>query len=337
MQRGTYGMPPANSPPLHHPVPQHISQVPNLRSPPPPASQNGGYGQQSPPQGQQAQNPYMAQFGGFMTDPTAQMGLQMGQSAMKVGQDYVEQNFNRYVNVSALKHYFNVSNSYVTHKLLLVLFPWRHRPWSRQQTHSSDPSARGTEFLPPREDVNSPDMYIPLMAFVTYVLLTTLIAGLNGKFEPQLLGMTFSNASVVIVLELLVLWLGRYFLNISSESQIYDLVAYSGYKFVGVIVTIAVAASINRGKGTGGWVGWGVFAYTFMANAFFLLRSLKYVLLPSDNAPGNPGVQIIARGQRSRRTQFLFVYSYVVQFAFMWWLTALNFTTGVPGKAKSGR
>ncbi|TKA66663.1 hypothetical protein B0A55_09028 [Friedmanniomyces simplex] len=36
MQRGTYQMPPAQSPPLYHPVPQHISQVPNLRSPPPP-------------------------------------------------------------------------------------------------------------------------------------------------------------------------------------------------------------------------------------------------------------------------------------------------------------
>ncbi|KAK0278004.1 Protein transport protein yif1 [Friedmanniomyces endolithicus] len=349
MQRGRYQMPPANSPPLlHHPVPQHISQVPNLRSPPPPTSQNGyDYGGQQIPQqgpGQGGQAGDMPQFGGFMNDPTAQMGLQMGQSAMKVGQEYVEQNFNRYINVSALKHYFNVSNRYVLSKTLLVLFPWRHRPWSRSQTNTASPSHNGsttTQFLPPREDVNSPDMYIPLMAFITYVLLTTLIAGLNGKFEPQLLGMTFSNASVVIILELLVLWLGRYFLNISSESQIYDLVAYSGYKFVGVIVTIAVAAIVNRGKGTGGWVGWTVFAYTFMANAFFLLRSLKYVLLPPDNSPSNPSMQTIARGQRSRRTQFLFVYSYVVQFAFMWWLTALNFTSGVPvvagGKGIKGR
>ncbi|KAK3071399.1 Protein transport protein yif1 [Teratosphaeriaceae sp. CCFEE 6253] len=174
MQRGNYQMPPpANSPPLHHPVPQHISQVPNLRSPPPPSSQNGyGYGQQSPPQGQgqqqqqqQAGGYGMPQFGGFMSEPTAQMGLQMGQSAMKVGQEYVEQNvptsspmkINRYVSLSALKHYFNVSNRYVLTKLAIVLFPWRHRPWSRQQSRS-DPSGRGAEFLPPREDINSPDM-----------------------------------------------------------------------------------------------------------------------------------------------------------------------------------
>jgi protein transport protein YIF1 len=117
------------------------------------------------------------------------------------------------------------------------------------------------------------DMYIPTMAFVTYILLSTLIAGMNGKFEPQLLGITFSNASIIICLELVVLWLGRYFLNISSESQIYDLVAYSGYKFVGVIVTVGVSAVFSAGQGTGGWVGWGVFGYTFMANAFFLVFS----------------------------------------------------------------
>ncbi|RMX77837.1 hypothetical protein D0867_16605 [Hortaea werneckii] len=159
-------------------------------------------------------------------------------------------------------------------------------------------------------------MYIPLMSFTTYILLSTLLAGLNGRFEPQLLGITFSNASVIILLELLVLWGGKYFLNIESSSQIYDLVAYSGYKFVGVIVTIAVSALWNKGVGTGGWVGWGVFAYAFLSNAFFL-----------DNMQ-NP----IARGQRARRTQFLFVYSYVVQFAFMWWLTALEFGKDGGGK-----
>jgi hypothetical protein len=138
----------------------------------------------------------------------------------------------------------------------------------------SNSGSGAIEYLPPREDVNSPDMYIPVMAFVTYILLSTLIAGLNGKFEPQLLGITFTNASFIILLELIVLWGGRYFLNISSESQIYDLIAYSGYKFVGVIVTIALAAIVNRGAGTGGWFGWALFLYTFLANAFFLVSDM---------------------------------------------------------------
>jgi hypothetical protein len=74
-----------------------------------------------------------------------------------VAAKYVQ--FNRYVNVSALKHYFNVSNAYVVNKLFLVLFPWRHKPWSRKQ--SVGPNGQEGWFLPPREDLNSPDMYIP--------------------------------------------------------------------------------------------------------------------------------------------------------------------------------
>lgn len=323
MQRPTYSMPPAQSPPLHHPVPQHVSTVPQLRSPPPPTSQNSyGYGQQSPAQGQQGNaggsgNFVHPAFGGFMDDPTAKMAMGFGTQALGVGQQYLDKSvslagladirgadgqsaanvdisqFNRYVNVSALKHYFNVSNAYVVNKLFVVLFPWRHRPWSRQVSHVSHPGngngSSAASFLPPREDINSPDMYIPVMAFTTYVLLSTLIAGLNGKFKPELLGITFSNASVIITLELALLWLGRYFLNINSESQIYDLIAYSGYKFVGIIVTIAVAAIFNGGKGSVNWIGWAAFAYTFMANAFFLVRGYEtpwYMCLTEDGSSG---------------------------------------------------
>lgn len=66
---------------------------------------------------------------------------------------------NRFVNVTALKHYFNVSNSYVINKLFLVLFPWRHKPWSRK--HAASPGGQDGWYLPPRDDINSPDMYIP--------------------------------------------------------------------------------------------------------------------------------------------------------------------------------
>lgn len=179
--------------------------------------------------------------------------------------------FNRYVNVSAMKHYFNVSNKYVVNKLFIVLFPWRHRPWSRQQQPMATSGQSGPMFLPPREDINSPDMYIPVMAFVTYILLSTLLAGLQGAFRPELLGLTATNAFAVVIIELLLLKLGTYLLNISNESQWLDLVAYSGYKFVGIIFTIALATIMTGGRGTGGYVGWSVFAYTYLANAFFLV------------------------------------------------------------------
>ena len=59
-----------------------------------------------------------------------------------------------------LKHHFNVSNSYVIKKLQIVLFPWRHKPWSRRVCRLENGQS---EWSPPREDINSPDLYIPGM------------------------------------------------------------------------------------------------------------------------------------------------------------------------------
>ncbi|KAG8528752.1 uncharacterized protein KY384_006439 [Bacidia gigantensis] len=315
-----------------------------MRSPPPSQSQGSNYagspyGGQQPAHGATGQFAPNFNFGGMMNDQTAQIGLQIGQQAMTKGGAYMEQSLNRYVSIPALKHYFNVSTPYVLRKLLLVLFPWRHKPWTRAQRSASSaddvgpvPNTEGKPasnsyqyyFLPPSADLNSPDLYIPTMAVVTYILLTTLLAGLRGQFKPEIMGLTATTAFVVVALEILGLKFGTYILSISNDSQLMDLVAYSGYKFVGVIVTLVAAELINRGQGTGGWAGWLLFGYTFLANAFFLLRSLKYVLLPDSAGTGSGaggGSMTVARSQRNRRTQFLFLYSYVVQFLFMWILS----------------
>src|SRR5947208_563659 len=141
------------------------------------------------------------------------------------------------------------------------------------------------------------------MAFLTYILLSTLFAGLRGTFHPELLGLTATTAFAILLFEIIGLKLGSYLLSISSESQLLDLFAYSGYKFVGIIVTLLISEVFNKGQGTGGWVGWTVFAYTFLANAFFLLRSLKYVLLPENSPDSARGtMHTVARSQRNRRT-----------------------------------
>lgn len=168
-------------------------------------------------------------------------------------------------------------------------------------------------------------MYIPVMALVTYILLSTLLAGLRGAFHPELLGYTATIAIVVTSLEIMVIKTGTFLLAISSSSQLLDLVAYSGYKFVHVIVSLLLTHLTSWLGFTSSLVSWAIFLYCFSANAFFLLRSLRYVLLPDQGANasgvGGAGGYTVARSQKNRRTQFLFVYSYVVQFGFMVWLS----------------
>ncbi|SNX86214.1 related to YIF1 - protein required for the fusion of COPII transport vesicles with the Golgi [Melanopsichium pennsylvanicum] len=263
----------------------------------------------------------------IMNDATAQMGVQFGQHMAAVGGEYVQKNFNALLPMPVLKHYFNVSNSYVLHKLRIVLFPWRHKPWSRAHRHSSgggvgvssaysEPSSAvktassGAEgFLPPRDDVNSPDLYIPTMAFVTYIIVTSVILGLESRFHPEVLGLRASRALAIILVELAAIKLGTYLLNIQGDHTMMDLLAYSGYKFVGTLITLLVGLIKVRGL-----VYWSVFLYCFAANAFFLLRSLRYVVLPD---PSSPSSQTITHAQRSRRIQFLFCIA-VVQIVFGW-------------------
>ena len=69
--------------------------------------------------------------------------------------------------------------------------------------------------------------------------------------------------------------LGCYVLGIGEEGTIVDLLAYEGYKFVGVIVTL-----VSGLLGASGWSYFAVFLYTFFADFFFLVRLLLSVLVP---------------------------------------------------------
>lgn len=62
-----------------------------MRSPPPPQSQsNSNYG--SPYNSQIGGGTFAPAFGGFINEPTAQMGYQVGKTALNAGQEYMEQN-----------------------------------------------------------------------------------------------------------------------------------------------------------------------------------------------------------------------------------------------------
>jgi hypothetical protein len=166
--------------------------------------------------------------------------------------------------VSVLKHHFNVSNSYVMQKLRLLIFPWRHKPWSRKVRRSE----QGTnDWQPPREDINSPDLYIPspysfllhlcptesratAMAFVTYVLFVALQTGLQERFHPEILGTAATKALVVVLFDLLFVKTGCYILNVQGSSQVLDLLAYGGYKFFGWAFSSTVCQSWTEEHGT---------------------------------------------------------------------------------------
>lgn len=228
-------------PQFYAPQPQHPVHPPHIASPPIDGRQNVGYGQSPYTQSsnyngfpQQGYGATQGHAGGFPNQfpgqeywnaPAAQMGLQVGQSAMLASQEYVHANVSKFVNVSSIRQYFNVTNSYVIRKLLLLLWPWTHKPWAREVTRDSTGNVAG--YATPRDDINSPDMYIPIMAFVTYILLNSLIAGIRGAFQADLLGQTAGWALAFLLSENLMIKFGCYLLNIPSTFFL-DFVAYTG-------------------------------------------------------------------------------------------------------------
>ncbi|BFZ58814.1 Protein transport protein yif1 [Savitreella phatthalungensis] len=278
--QGLYGQQP-----IYAPQPQHPVSVPPISSPPP---HGENFGASPGANGYGGYGAYGQGFNEYLNAPAAQMGLQVGQSAVLAGQNFVNANVGKYVSTSALRRYFNVTNTYVLRKLGILLFPWRHGPWLRQREtsrdHASSAAGGGEAFADPRDDINAPDFYIPIMAVVTYILQNSLIAGVQGKFQADLFGETAGWAVAFLLVENSIIKFGCYLLSIPSALFL-DLVAYSGYKYVGIILTNLVGL-----LGFQGIVYWLVFLYTSLACAFFVLRSLRSAILQgTDDASGKQG------------------------------------------------
>jgi protein transport protein YIF1 len=99
---------------------------------------------------------------------------------------------------------------------------------------------------PPRDDDNAPDMYIPAMAFVTYMLLVGVALGQRHAFTPEVLGLTASKAAAVVLAEVAIVKGVCWALPVPGEVKWLDLVAYMGYKFVGYAQAPSLSLPLSR-------------------------------------------------------------------------------------------
>lgn len=53
------------------------------------------------------------------------------------------------------------------------------------------------------------------------------------RFSPEVLGLCASTALVWMIIEVLVMLLSLYLMTVHSDLSTFDLIAYSGYKYVG--------------------------------------------------------------------------------------------------------
>jgi hypothetical protein len=74
-----------------------------------------------------------------------------------------------------IRYYFDVSNTYVLKKLLIVLCPFMAPGEWTKTSQEHHPDHLG--FLPAKFEIHAPDLYIPLMGFMTFIILACLSYG----------------------------------------------------------------------------------------------------------------------------------------------------------------
>ncbi|XP_017079751.1 protein YIF1B-A isoform X2 [Drosophila eugracilis] len=297
---------------------------PNLIQPPqqiqqPPQQQPGfGYGGQPPQQGTApptygigAPQPGAAplptgqypQFAMFQQPIVQDMAMQYGQKLADQGKQIMENQFEKWVPVAKLKYYFAVDNAYVGRKLRLLFFPYIHKDWSLRYDQEHP--------VQPRYDVNAPDLYLPTMGYITYVIVAGLLLGMQKRFSPEQLGIQASSAMAYSIFELVIYSIALYVMNVKTSLKTLDLLAFTGYKYVNIVVCLMVSTLFFK---SGYYIA---LAYTSFSFGFFLLRTLRTKLL-QDNSPaapsgainydpyGNPQ-QLDYSGGKKRKLYFLFM------------------------------
>ncbi|KAK0182648.1 hypothetical protein PV327_000763 [Microctonus hyperodae] len=232
----------------------------------------------------------------LLTEPiVANVAMKYGDALVGTGKQHLE----KYVPVTALKYYFAVDTDYVLLKLALLFFPFTHKDWSMKYEQDVP--------LQPRYEKNAPDMYIPTMAFLTYVVMAGLSLGTQERFTPEQLGIIASSALAWGVIELLVHTITLYVMNLDTSLRTLDLLAYCGYKYVGINAALLISLVMEK------FGYYTILIYFSISLAFFLIRSLKLRVIPEGHT------SYTATGNKRRLYFILFVA--VLQPFLMWWLS----------------
>ncbi|XP_055381259.1 protein YIF1B-B [Condylostylus longicornis] len=243
-----------------------------------------GYGMYSPqdlnqqmPRNPQQQPDFSALSANIsmLQQPVVQdMAMQYGQKLADQGKQLMENQFEKWIPVTRLKYYFAVDNKYVINKIKLLFFPFTHKDWSLKFDQENP--------VQPRYDVNAPDLYIPTMAYITYVVLAGLMLGMQNRFTPEQLGIQASSALAYSIFEMIIYTITLYVANIPTNLKTLDLVAFSGYKFVIMVACVSVSILFYR---SGYYIA---LIYTSLSLGFFLLRTLRTKVLNDANAQTAP-------------------------------------------------
>lgn len=233
--------------------------------------------------------------------------------AESVGKEFLEKGWAKAVpglerSMLGLRPYFAVDNSYVKRKMNMVLFPFMFREWARQEI---EPNPDGTmTYALPQQDENAPDLYIPSMSLLTYVLLCALCYGNAGNFDPEVIPEVTSKCVIFQILEVIAIRIGFY--SMEAPVAILDLLSYTGYKYLGLCVNMLVGLMMGHFLGYGHRSYYFTYLWTATAVSYFILKVMANCIPRRTSAVGP-------------KRQFMILGFAGSQFATCWFVSQTKF------------
>ena len=131
-----------------------------------------------------------------------------------------------YFSLEGLKPYFDVDNKYVIYKFRYLFIPFL----KEKQINSS-------EEYDSKYNIEYFDLYLPLMSFITYVLVVSFISAINnpGVFNPQTLGKILSKDFSLYIINVMAVKL-LMFIFLTNPLRFMDISSLVGYKFIHMII-----------------------------------------------------------------------------------------------------
>jgi hypothetical protein len=168
----------------------------------------------------------------------------------------------------SLQGQFNVGQSFVMRKLMLLLCPFVKQNQASPSYDDTSPGPGNQAGPHLKVDINEPDLYIPLMSYFTYCLVYCVQKGINNDFKPEVMAGTISFAMVMYILEVIAAKMG--FFVAGSPVKIIELMGTCGYKFVHVLLMVLIRIGVGSS-----YLYYVFFAYLAAASGFALRRFMS--------------------------------------------------------------
>ncbi|XAR51139.1 hypothetical protein NMG60_11005686 [Bertholletia excelsa] len=179
-------------------------------------------------------------------------------------------------------YYFQVNDEYMENKLKAVLFPFLHKGhWMRTMGVGGGEYAYKLRIY----NINAPDLYIPLMAFGTYVFLRfpmlffflpVLVPNIQypiiknykslKRFSQEALGVLFTNELPCWLLQVLL-----------KAIAVLDVAAYGSYAFVAALVVVLSMVVLSSSS-----LVYAVTICECLCVGVFLVKTMKRILVAEE-------------------------------------------------------